>query len=60
MENRPKLDKSTDIKTFRAYYWLKEELVQFCKMNSLPTSGSKVEISDRIACYLDTGMIMPV
>lgn len=60
MENRPKLDKSTDIKTFRAYYWLKEELVQFCKMNSLPTSGSKAEISDRIACYLDTGMIMPV
>lgn len=60
MKERPELDKSMDSKTFRAYYWLKEELVQFCKRYSLPTSGSKAEISDRIACYLDTGMIVPV
>lgn len=60
MKERPELNKSMDSKTFRAYYWLKEELVQFCKRYSLPTSGSKAEISDRIACYLDTEVIVPV
>ncbi len=60
MKDRPKLDKSLDSSIFREHYYLKEELVRFCKMNSLPTSGSKAEISDRIACYLDTGMIAPV
>lgn len=59
MKERPELDKSLDSKTFRAYYWLKEELVRFCRQNSLPTSGSKAEISDRIACYLDTEVIVP-
>ncbi len=60
MKDRPELDKSLDSNMFRAYYWLKDELVRFCKMNSLPASGSKAEISDRIACYLDTGVIVPV
>lgn len=60
MQDRPALDKNLDSKTFRDFYYLKEELVDFCRKNSLPTSGGKIEITDRIACYLDTGKIAPV
>ena len=45
---------------FLSYYRLKEELVQFCRKNGLPTSGGKQELTDRIACFLDTGAIMQV
>jgi len=44
---------------FLSYYRLKEELVQFCRANGLPTSGGKQELTERIACFLDTGVIMP-
>lgn len=59
MQDRPLLDKNLDSKTFREFYYLKEELVDFCRKNSLPTSGGKIEIADRIACYLDTGKALP-
>lgn len=59
MQDRPVLDKNLDSKTFREFYYLKEELVDFCRKNSLPTSGGKIEITDRIACYLDTGKTLP-
>ena len=49
-----------DSKTFRDFYFLKEELVKFCKDNGLPTSGGKIEITDRIAYYFDTGKILSV
>lgn len=57
MTQRPVLDKHLDSKTFRSFYYLKEELVDFCRKNSLPVSGGKIEITDRIACFLDTGEI---
>lgn len=38
---RPVLDKNSDSKTFRDFYYLKEELVEFCRENGLPTSGGK-------------------
>lgn len=60
MEQRPILDKRLDSKTFREFYYLKEELVDFCRKNNLPTSGGKIEITERIACYLDTGEIPTV
>lgn len=47
--------KELDSKTFRDFYFLKEELVKFCKENGLPVSGGKIDITDRIAHYLDTG-----
>ena len=58
MSERPELKKGLDGNTFRNYYYLKEELVDFCRQNNLPTSGGKVELTDRIACYLDTGEVM--
>ena len=56
---RPDLDKISDGKTFRSFYFLKEELIKFCRKNGLPTSGGKIEITDRIAHFLDTGKIVP-
>ena len=60
MKDRPVLDKKLDSKTFREFYYLKEELVDFCRKNGLPASGGKIEITDRIAYFLDTGKAMPV
>jgi hypothetical protein len=42
-------------KTFREYYYLKEELITFCRNEGLSTSGGKIELIDRIAHFLDTG-----
>ena len=35
MNDRPALDRDLDSKTFRDYYYLKEELVSFCRENGL-------------------------
>lgn len=58
MTERPVLDKNLDSKTFRDFYYLKEELVDFCRKNNLPVSGGKMEITDRIAHFLDTGEVL--
>ena len=55
MSERPVLDRNLDSKTFRDFYYLKEELVNFCRENGIPVSGGKIEITDRIAYFLDTG-----
>ena len=57
MTERPILDKTLDSKTFRDFYYLKEELVDFCRKNNLPVSGGKIELTERIANFLDTGEI---
>ena len=54
---RPTLKKYLNVQDFRDFYWLKEELQTFCRANGLSTSGSKIEISDRIAIFLETGKI---
>lgn len=60
MTERPDLDRSLDSGTFRDFYYLKEELVDFCRKNGLPASGGKIELTDRIAHFLDTGEILSV
>ncbi len=55
MSKRPILDNNLDSKTFQGYYWLKEELVNFCKHNGLQATGSKSELAARIAKFLETG-----
>ena len=55
MNERSKLDKKTSSTAFRSYYYLKQELVDFCRKNGLSTSGGKAELTERIACFLDTG-----
>lgn len=40
---------------FRQYYFLKEELKDFCRMEGLKVSGSKEDLENRIIHYLSTG-----
>ncbi len=58
MGERPELNNRLDGDTFRSYYYLTEELVSFCRENNLPVSGGKLELTERIACFLDTGKVM--
>ncbi|SCZ79266.1 DUF6434 domain-containing protein [Pseudobutyrivibrio xylanivorans] len=60
MTERPILNTNLNSDTFRSYYYLKEELVEFCRNNGLPTSGGKVELTERIAYFLDTGNVKTV
>jgi hypothetical protein len=55
MENKPNLDKNISLADFNDFYWLKEELVAFCKNVGISTLGGKIEISDRIRHYILTG-----
>lgn len=58
LNQRPALSKELDSKTFRNFYYLKEELTDFCRKKGLPVSGGKLEITDRIAHFLDTGEVL--
>ena len=55
MSERPNLDIKLDSKTFKEYYYLKEELIDFCRKNNLQTTGGKIELTERIVKFLDTG-----
>ena len=52
---RPQLSKDLKSEDFRQYYFLKEELKDFCKNEGLKVSGSKNQLEERIIYYLDTG-----
>ena len=55
MSDRPVLCKDTDAESFKSYYYLKEELMRFCKENGLSASGSKAQLTERVAYFLETG-----
>lgn len=55
MGKRPELNKNISLKDFKDFYWLKEELVSFCKEIGINSSGGKIEISNRIIHFLETG-----
>lgn len=50
-----KLNANLDSKTFQEYYYLKSELIDFCRQNNLQTTGGKLELTERIVHFLDTG-----
>jgi len=54
-EKKPELNSNTSLKDFKDFYWLKEELVSFCKKNEINCSGGKIEIANRIIYFLETG-----
>ncbi|MDP9739437.1 UNVERIFIED_ORG: hypothetical protein QFZ59_001267 [Bacillus sp. B2I3] len=54
---RSNLSKDISIESFKDFYWLKEELQTFCRENGISSTGSKIEISDRIETFLRTGEI---
>jgi len=55
---RPKLDKNISIADFRDFYWLKDELVAFCRSKGISMTGEKQELAHRIIVYLQTGKII--
>ena len=54
---RPALTTSISVADFRAYYWLKQELVDFCRQHGISSNGGKIEIAQRIEQFLATGAI---
>ena len=58
MSDRPELSIKLKSNEFLEYYYLKEELVYFCRENGLPASGGKTELTERIAYFLDTGKVL--
>ncbi|MEL7444589.1 MAG: DUF6434 domain-containing protein [Pseudomonadota bacterium] len=54
-DERPSIGAITSGAELRNWYWLKEELLQHAKALGLATGGSKSELTERIATYLDTG-----
>ena len=57
-DERPELNIELDGQTFRNFYYLKEELVAFCREYNLPVTGGKIEFTNIIAHFLDTGEII--
>lgn len=55
MSERPGLTKELGYDTFLQYYYLKEELIAFCKENGVSTAGGKQDITKRIEHFLKTG-----
>ena len=55
---RPPLTKALDRQTFLNFYYLKDELTAFCRTHGLPASGGKLELTERIAHFLDTGEVL--
>jgi hypothetical protein len=55
--SRPPLTPSLSPDVFRNFYWLGKELQEFCRANGLSAVGPKIEMSDRIEQFLQTGEI---
>ena len=57
LNKRPNLNKDINLKDFKDFYWLKEELVTFCREIGINSSGGKIDIANKIEVYLRTGKI---
>jgi hypothetical protein len=57
--SRPILNNKISSKDFKQYYWLKDELKSFCRNNEINTNGSKIEITEKIKNFLQTGIKKP-
>ena len=56
--NRPNLTATLSKETFQQFYWEKKELTAFCQEKGIPSSGLKLELTERITHYLTTGEIL--
>ena len=57
LTKRPELDNKISVTDFKDFYWLKNELIDFCKSTGICTNGGKQALADRIISYLHTGEI---
>lgn len=55
---RPPLSLGLSLAEFQAHYWLKTELLDFCRHVGLPRHGGKLEIAARIEQVLATGRLV--
>ena len=53
-----KLTKNLKPEEFKEYYFLKEDLKNFCRSEGLKVSGSKQDVENRIIHYLATGEML--
>ena len=56
IEKRPELTKNISAEDFADFYWLKAELLHFCRTEKLNIGGGKLELAKRIEKYLETGI----
>lgn len=59
MNLRPELNKKISIQDFKNFYWVKAELVDFCRSENLDKRGGKIELTNRIEKFLVTGQREP-
>jgi len=52
---RPELERNLEVDTFKQYYYLKEELLCFCRECDLKISGSKDLLKSRVEHFLRSG-----
>lgn len=57
---KPILNKTISIKDFKDNYWLKKELIDFCREIGINQSGGKLDIVARIERFLETGEVITV
>lgn len=57
-EQRPDIYDIHSGAELKRWYWLKAELVNHCKALEVPYTGSKAEITERLAVFLDTGEVV--
>jgi hypothetical protein len=56
-DKRPELNKNISLKDFQDFYWLKVELVDFCREVGISSDGGKIEIANKILEYFETGKV---
>lgn len=57
-KSRPQIETIRDGAELRRWYWLKEELIDFCRKNELHTTGRKIDLVERIVEFLASGKRM--
>jgi hypothetical protein len=57
--NRPMLSTQLSPEEFASWYWLKQELVDFCRCEHIVSSGLKRDIEVRIKNYLAGAQLIP-
>jgi hypothetical protein len=57
MGQRPDLTSDLTVQDFKRHYFLKSELLGFCRTYGLSSVGSKPDLNARIAAFLETGQV---
>lgn len=57
---RPSLTSALSATEFRAWYWLKEDLIVFCRAIPLPYAGNKADIEAAIIAHLERRNALPL